>query len=524
MKSDSTLPKPHSTGSLTSESSEKSFSSVLHQLWSSKNPLDARTLSQRKTKIVATLGPSSRAPEKIKELISAGANVFRLNFSHGSHEEHLAVLKDVRTIAKEMGAHIAILQDLSGPKIRISNVDGDFCPIHDGQSIELRVADKSLSNAQTIYVETVNPIKTLLPGHHVLLADGLIELVAEEVSTDHVTCRVIKGGRIRSRVGIAFPDSDVDLPATTKKDLVDLEWGITNGVDYVAISFVRSASDVLSLREIINQRGAAAGIIAKIERRTALENIEEIVRASDGLMVARGDLGLEVPLEQLPMLQRKLIEEANFRGIPVIVATQMMHSMITSVRPTRAEVSDIAAAVMGGADAVMLSDETAIGEHPAACVGYLSRIALAAEQTFAFEEYKLRLRNSDTLTVPDAIAYAACAASIKTSADALIACTETGTSARLVAKYRPQQPLYGVSRNETTLRRMALYWGVKPCEFESARNHTDEIERALEVVQDLENLPNGSRAVVTGGRFTQTPGSTSVLEVRELNYRAAASV
>jgi pyruvate kinase len=512
--------EPGSATASIFESPAKSFQAVLQQLWTSKNPLDDVMLAQRKTKIVATLGPSSRAPEKIRELIEAGANVFRLNFSHGSHDEHLAVLKNVRTIAHEMGAHIAILQDLSGPKIRISNVDGDFCPIHDGQSIELRVANKSLSNAQTIFVETVNPMTTLLPGHHVLLADGLIELVTESVSSDHVVCRVIKGGRIRSRVGIAFPDSDVDLPATTKKDLVDLDWGITNGVDYVAISFVRSADDVLSLRDIINQRGASAGIIAKIERRAALENIEEIVRASDGLMVARGDLGLEVPLEQLPMLQRRLIEEANFRGIPVIVATQMMHSMITSVRPTRAEVSDIAAAVMGGADAVMLSDETAIGEHPAACVGYLGRIALAAEQTFAFEEYKLRLRNSDSLTVPDAIAYAACAASVKTSAAALIACTETGTSARLAAKYRPQQPLYGVSRKDTTLRRMALYWGVKPCAFESAQNHVDEIERALQVVQNRENLPNGSRVVVTGGRFTQTPGGTSVLEVRELNYRA----
>jgi pyruvate kinase len=514
MKSD-----PRSATSSTPDSSERSFQTVLQQLWSNRNPLDAHTLAQRKTKIVATLGPSSRAPEKIKELIEAGANVFRLNFSHGSDEEHLSVLKDVRAIASQIGAHIAILQDLSGPKIRISNVEGDFCPINDGQLIELRVADGRLSNAKTIFVETVNPMKTLLVGHHVLLADGLIELATESVSADHVVCRVIKGGRIRSRVGIAFPDSDVDLPATTKKDLVDLDWGIANGVDYVAISFVRTAEDVLSLRRIINEKGSSAGIIAKIERRAALENIEEIVRASDGLMVARGDLGLEVPLEQLPMLQRRLIEEANFRGIPVIVATQMMHSMITSVRPTRAEVSDIAAAVMGGADAVMLSDETAIGEHPAACVGYLSRIALAAEQTFAFEEYKLRLRNSDTLTVPDAIAYAACAASVKTSADAIIACTETGTSARLVAKYRPQQPLYGVSRKDTTLRRLALYWGVKPCAFESAKNHIDEIEQALQVVQNRENLPNGSRAVVTGGRFTQTPGATSVLEVRELNYR-----
>jgi pyruvate kinase len=499
---------------------QHSFESVRQKLWSRERPLDARTLLARKTKIIATLGPASRSPEKIRELIEAGANVFRLNFSHGSHAEHLSVLQDVRRISAEMGAWVAILQDLSGPKIRISNVEGDFCPISDGAIIDLKAAHKgALSNASTIYVESVNPINTLTPGHHVLLADGLIELVADEVHTDRVCCRVVKGGRIRSRVGIAFPDSDVDLPATTEKDLGDLAWGIEHGVDYVAISFVRSASDILKLREILNEKGSAAGIVAKIERRAALENIQEIIQAADGLMVARGDLGLEVPLEQLPMVQKRLIEGANHRGIPVIVATQMMHSMITSVRPSRAEVSDIAAAVMGGADAVMLSDETAIGEHPTECVRYLSRIAVAAEQTFAFEEYKLRLRNADSATVPDAIAYAACAAAIKTQAAAIIACTETGTSARLVAKYRPQQPLYGVSRRPTTLRRLALCWGVKPIAFESAHTHKDEIESALKVVQELENLPNATRTVVTGGLFTQTPGATSVLEVRALNFR-----
>ncbi len=497
-----------------------SFDQVLSQLWTRKSPPTDAALAARKTKIIATLGPASRGPEKIRALIQAGANVFRLNFSHGSHEEHLAVLHDVRKIATEMGAWVAVLQDLSGPKIRISNVEGDFCPIADNDPIELRVADGSLSNAKAIYVETVNPLKVLEPGQHVLLADGLLELACDSVSSDHVKCTVVKGGRIRSRVGIAFPDSVVDLPATTKKDLTDLEWGIKNGVDYVAISFVRTADDVIKLRKVITEQGAEIGIIAKIERRAALENIDDIIKASDGLMVARGDLGLEVPLEQLPMLQKRLIEESNLRGVPVIVATQMMHSMITSVRPSRAEVSDIAAAVMGGADAVMLSDETAIGEHPAECVKYLSRISLAAERTFAFEEYKLRLRtDEDHLPVPDSIAYAACAASIKVSASAIIACTETGTSVRLLAKYRPQQPLYGVSRKETTLRRMALYWGVHAISFSSAENHVEEIDSALRVVQEREGMPNGSRVVVTGGRFTRTPGATSVVEVREMNYR-----
>jgi pyruvate kinase len=493
--------------------------SLTKTLWNRQEPSEESILRDRRTKIVATLGPSSRGPEKIRSLIEAGANVFRLNFSHGSHEEHLAVLKDVRKVSAEMGAWVAILQDLSGPKIRISNVEGDFCPISDGDTIQLRVSEGQLSNATAIFVEAVNPMKALKSGHRVFLADGLLELTAEEVKSDHVVCRVAKGGRIRSRVGIAFPDSDVDLPATTKKDLHDLEWGIKNGVDYVAISFVRSAEDVIKLRHVINDKGSSAGIIAKIERRIALENIDEIIAASDGLMVARGDLGLEVPLEQLPMLQRRLIEESNYRGVPVIVATQMMHSMITAVRPTRAEVSDIAAAVMSGADAVMLSDETAIGEHPQECVRYLSRVALAAEQTFAFEEYKLRLRDSDTATVPDAIAYAACAAAIKTSAAAIIACTETGTSARLIAKYRPNQPLYGLSNKETSLRRMALYWGVRPISFTHGQSHETEVEEALKIVQARQQLANGSRSVVTGGRSTRTPGSTSILEVREMNYR-----
>lgn len=486
--------------------------------WSSKFYLEEPKNTHRKTKIVATLGPSSKSPQMIEKLIKTGVNVFRLNFSHGSHDEHLALLKEVRKTSDKIGAHVAILQDLSGPKIRITNVDGDHCTIQDEAKIDLKFSDGSLSNNSVIYSEGVNPVTTLKPGHNVFLADGMIQLVAETIGKDKVTCSVVKGGRLRSRVGIAFPDSHVDLPATTEKDMKDLAWGLENGVDYCAISFVRNAEDVIQLRNAIKKGGGNMGIIAKIERRSALDNIVEIVQVSDGLMVARGDLGLEVPLEQLPLLQRKLIEEANNRGIPVIVATQMMHSMITSVRPTRAEVSDIATAVMSGADAVMLSDETAIGEHPVECVSYLSKIAKTAERNFAFEEYKLRLRQSDSAPVPDAIAYACCAAAVKISASALIACTETGTSARLMAKYRPQQPLYGASSSPATLRRMSLYWGVIAIPFDSGDNSVAELDAGLKTVQMLEKLPNGSTAVISGGLATHTPGATSMLQVREMQY------
>jgi len=474
------------------------------------------TQASRKTKIIATVGPASRSQERVTQLIHAGVNLFRLNFSHGSHTEHSEVLATIRVTSDALGMPVGILQDLSGPKIRISLIEGDFAPILDDNLIELRFSDGSKSSSTCIYVEGVNPVKSLRPGHQVLLNDGVIALEAQEVRNDHVVCRIVKGGRIRSRVGIAFPDSNVDLPATTDKDLRDLDWGIEHDVDYVAISFVKNAQDVLLLRDVLSSRGKQIGIISKIERKTALDNIFEIIDVSDGLMVARGDLGLELPLEQLPMLQKRLIEQANYRGIPVIVATQMLQSMVTSIRPTRAEVSDIATAVMSGTDALMLSEETTIGEHPVACVEYLGKIAREAEQSFAFEEYKLRLRESDRATVPDAVAYAACAAAVKVSASAIVACTQTGNTARLVAKYRPQQPLYGASSSPATLRRMCLYWGVHPLLCIASSNHEDELISALSAVQQRERLADGSRAVITGGVSVGTPGATNVMEIREL--------
>ncbi len=472
----------------------------------------------RKSKIVATVGPSCKSDEKIRRLIQAGVNVFRLNFSHGSHEEHTEYFESIRRVSTEMGEFVATLQDLSGPKIRISEVDGNFVNIIDNREIELRYSDGSKSNDKIIFVEAVNPVKILKPGDHILLADGILELQAREVKKDRVKCLIVKGGRIRSRVGIAFPDSSLELPATTEKDMHDLKWGIEHKVDYCAVSFVNNAHDVQKVRDAIIDAGGDVRIIAKIERKEALENIDEILDISDGLMVARGDLGVELPLEQLPMLQKRLIELANYRGIPAIVATQMLHSMVTSIRPTRAEVSDIAAAVMNGADALMLSEETSIGQNPIEAVEYLGKIALEAEKSFAFTEYKLRLRDSDRETVPDAVAYAAAAAAIKVNAAAIIACTETGTSARLVAKYRPQQPLYGAANKEATLRRMSLYWGVRQISCARTSTHFDETQTALKTVQLLEQLPNGARAVVTGGLATGKPGSTSVLEIREMSY------
>ncbi|MEZ4754513.1 MAG: pyruvate kinase [Bdellovibrionota bacterium] len=475
-------------------------------------------ISNRRTKIVATIGPASKSEETITKLINAGANLFRLNFSHGTHEDHLIVLKRIRKASEDLGITVAVLQDLSGPKLRISNVKDDVVELGDRSTVQLRKADGSETSTEVIYSELLDPVEIVKPGHEILLSDGMICLKAEVVKKDYVECKIVKGGRLRSRAGIAFPDSNVNLPATTEKDLVDLDWGIEHEIDYVAISFVQSASDVERLRKIISQKKSNCRIISKIERKAALENIYEILDSSDGLMIARGDLGLEMPLEKVPMLQKNLIEQSNYRGVPVIVATQMLHSMVTSLRPTRAEVTDIANAVMSGADAIMLSEETAIGEHPAECVEMLDKIAVEAEKSFTFNEYKLRLRDSDTETVPDAVAYAACAAANKVNAGVIIACTETGTSARLVAKYRPQQPLYATAVKDVTLRRMSLYWGVIPISSAHTDTHHDEVEMAMAKVQELERFPNGTLAVVTGGLATRTPGSTSIMDIRELNF------
>lgn len=474
--------------------------------------------SYRRTKLIATIGPASRAPERVRAMIEAGANVFRLNFSHGSHQEHATSLETIRTISKEMGAPVAVLQDLSGPKIRISNVKGDFVEVVTDEIVTLYATHgPCCSSGHDIFVETVNPHAVLEPEQRVLLADGLIELKVHEVSPSGVKCVVVKGGRIRSRVGIAFPDSHVDLPATTDKDLVDLEWGLKNGVDYVAISFVKNGADISRLRKHIAETGGhEPHIIAKIERKVALKNIDEILEEADGLMVARGDLGLDLPIEQVPLVQRQLIEKANYRGKPVIVATQMMHSMITSPRPSRAEVSDIATAVMTGADAVMLSDETTIGEHPVEAVRYLGLISQEAEKAFEFEEYRLHLRDADRETVPDSVAYAACAASLKVGARAIIVLTESGTSARLVAKYRPHQPLYGVSGRENTFRRMALYRGVIPVLRPALTEETSEVQLALECVRENSSLGDSDLIAITGGIASGQAGSTSVLHIRKV--------
>ncbi len=470
---------------------------------------------RRKTKIVATVGPASRSPERLRELIVAGVDLFRLNFSHGNYDEHRETLTNIRAASEALKTPVAVLQDLCGPKIRITAVDNTRAAIVDGRNVKLMHADGSTSSSETIYVETLNPAQILKPGERVLLADGVMELRVDSVTDDAVSCTVINGGKLRSKAGIAFPDSTYEVSAATKKDFGDLAWGIEHGVDYVAVSFVSDANDIFELRAKMQDAGVRIPIVAKIERRKAIDNIEGIISAADAIMVARGDLGVELPLEEVPLIQKMLIERSNKAGIPVIVATQMMSSMVTSIRPTRAEVSDIATAVLTGTDAVMLSEETAIGENPGECVRYLSRIAKEAEKHFDYDAYQERVRSFAKETVSDAIAFAARAAASKLGACVIISGTESGRTARLIARYRPEQPVFGSSYRTDACRRMCLYWGVFPILVPEAESIRDEVMLALEAVREIEQIPPEETAVMTAGQSVRKTGSTSLMMIHQ---------
>jgi len=473
---------------------------------------------RKKTKVVATIGPASSSPETLRAMIRAGMNVARLNFSHGTHESHTEVLKNVRKAAEDESQPISVFQDLCGPKVRISPVTDDTIILPESGSIKLSYAKSdAIGDLSQIFVEAFDPAEVIKPGERALLADGRVVLRAEKVSGGDVHCSIVAGGPLRSRSGIAVPESKLDLDPLTEKDLKDLEWGVENKVDYVALSFVQSDDNVEQLRDQLRKRGLKTPIIAKIERARALDDISEIAEAADVLMVARGDLGLELPLEKVPSAQSLVISTANFRGTPVITATQMLQSMVNEIRPTRAEVSDVATAVKDGTDAVMLSEETAIGKYPVKAVEVLSKICMETEANMALSDHSPAFKSTDTRVVPDAICYAACGAADKVSAQAILAGTQSGNTARLLSKYRPQQALFAATSEQDVVNRMALYWGVEPFQVVLDENTPEEeAEKMLKGIRDRYGYKPGSRVVITAGRRAKETGSTSLLEVREI--------
>jgi pyruvate kinase len=460
-----------------------------------------------RTKVVCTLGPSSASREALRALADAGMNVARINFSHSTHEQHAATIALVREVAEEGRRPIAILGDLQGPRIRIGDL-GEPIDVADGADVVL--VPESRVKAGEIPVTYERLPEDVHVGDRVLINDGLLELVVLDVTSPRVTARVLHGGTLTSHKGINLPGVRVSAPSITDKDREDAAFAVAQELDYLALSFVRKADDIAELRSMIPRQML---LVAKIEKDSALENIETIVRASDCVMVARGDLGVELPFEEVPYAQKRIIALCNRLGRPVITATQMLESMITHPRPTRAEASDVANAILDGTDAVMLSAETAAGQYPRLAVEAMTRIIGEIEskpQTWRRDE---RRTGEAAVSTEFAIAAASVAAVNMLNAPALIVFTKSGFSARVVAAHRPRVPILVLTDSPRTFRQLGLVWGVVPELVPHCKTYDEMVRLALEAVQGRELARPGDRVVVTAGVPFDVPGTTNLLKV-----------
>ncbi len=471
--------------------------------------------TRRRTRIVCTIGPASRSPAAIAGLIRAGMNVARLNFSHGTHEEHAAVIADIRAAAEQLGTTVAIMQDLAGPKMRIGPLPGGRVELKAGQRFRLTARETSAGPA-AVSVNHPGLIESAGIRQRILLGDGLIELQVAAKTDDALECKVLAGGWLASHQGINAPGIVLRGGVPTEKDRADLAFGLRHGVDWVAQSFVSTADELRILRRAIRDAGGDAPIIAKIERRTALRNLAAIAAEADAVMVARGDLGLEIGLQEVPFAQKQIVREAGRAGKPEITATQMLESMIAQPRPTRAEVNDVANAVMDGSDAVMLSGETAVGAYPFAACRAMAEIAAAAE---AHIDYTASLRGwegNGNAGSGAAIAYAACWTAVEIQAKAIICCTRSGLTARLIARHRPEAPLVVASPFDDTLRRAMLYWGACPVRVELAENTDRMIALARRAALDAGLAKPGDNVVIVAGIPVDQPGRTNMIKADTL--------
>ncbi len=467
-----------------------------------------------RTRIVCTIGPSTATDEGVLALAEAGMNVARLNFSHGTHEDHASVAASVRRAAEAVGRPIAVLQDLAGPKVRTGTVVAGGAMLVSGQPFVLttRRVEGGRESVSVTYDGLPGDVES---GDTLMLADGAIELIVETVSRDDIVCRVITGGTLSSHKGINLPSRTITVPAFTDKDRVDLAFGVGIGVDAVAVSFVRSADDIAAVRAALNDHGSTVPIIAKIEKHEAVENLTEIIEAVDGVMVARGDLGVEIPLETVPLVQKRIIAEANHAAKPVITATQMLKSMEGSPRPTRAEVTDVANAVLDGTDAVMLSEETAIGAYPVESVETLQRIADVTEASGLMAAVGRRGCEMTGETADESVALAACRMADDLGARAIVTFTISGSTARLVAKHRPKQTILAPTPGRETMHALAFVWGVTPLLATAGSLATaEDIEReAIRLAREHAGLGAGERIVITAGLPLYVPGTTNLIKV-----------
>lgn len=436
-------------------------------------------MTQRRTKIVCTIGPATASEARLRALIEAGMNVARLNFSHGERGQHGAVIARIRTLADELGVAVAILQDLAGPKVRIGTLAGEWVELQPGQVFTLTTRPNEGSR-ERVSVSYAGLPAEVQPGDALLLADGTIELRVEHVAADEIRCRVIVGGRLGSRKGINVPSGLGGLPILGPRDLEDLRFGVAQGIEYLGLSFVRTAADVQTARARIEALGGRVPLIAKIETRGALEQFDDILDVADGIMIARGDLSIETPFARVPVVQKRLIARANQRAKPVITATQMLFSMVSAPHPTRAEVADVANAIIDGSDAVMLSEETAIGEHPVRAVQVMAAIALETERAALHAALPHRVDGEPAASDEEALVQAACQLAARLPAAVIVTVTHSGETARLVAKYRPAQPILAPTGVSEVYRRLALVRDVTPLLLPGS---ADDLEATLEGVR-----------------------------------------
>lgn len=468
--------------------------------------------SRRRTKIVATVGPAIANPEMLRAVIEAGATTLRLNFSHGTHEDHQRAIQLIRQISYELHQPVGILQDLQGPKIRLGKFEDGPITLKRGDPFIL--SSRQVPGTQEISSVTYPLLADEVPdGSTILLDDGRVEMKVESVdkATKSLHCRVVVGGPLSNAKGVNFPGVYLSIKALTDKDRVDLKFGLAQGVDWIALSFVRNPQDVIEINEIISAAGKSTPVIAKIEKHEAIEQMEDILSLCDGVMVARGDLGVELPAEEVPMLQKRLISTANRLGIPVITATQMLDSMVNSPRPTRAEISDVANAILDGTDAVMLSNEAAVGNYPVEAVATMARIAERIDQERSLNQEPTV--GTAERSIPNAISQAVSQIAHQLRAKAILTLTKSGSTARNVSKFRPNIPILAVTPHMEVARQLQMVWGVHPLMVVNFPSTSQTLQASLNTAQEQGLVVEGDLIVRTAGTLQGVSGSTDLIKV-----------
>lgn len=468
----------------------------------------------QKTKMVFTIGPSSEKEDILGELIKAGMNVARLNFSHGSHEEHKKRIDLIKELSNKFNKHIAIILDTKGPEIRTGNFKDEKVELIEGNKFTIYCGEEVLGDESKCSITYDSLHEDVQSGDMILIDDGLVGLEVENIEDNKIHCLVKNNGFISNHKGVNVPGVATSLPSLTEKDKEDLKFGCRNEVDIIAASFIRRASDVLAIRKVIEENnGKDIQICSKIENHQGVENIDEIIQFSDAIMVARGDMGVEIPIEQVPIVQKMIIEKCNKAGKPVITATQMLDSMIRNPRPTRAEASDIANAIFDGTDAIMLSGETAGGKYPIEAANTMAKIAKTAEERIDYDSLLSRKREAHVLNVANAISIATCTTAAELNASAIITATQSGYTARMVSKYRPACPIIAVTPNASVAKKLALNWGVFPILTEQFSSTDELIEKSVEISLKSEYVNKGDLVVIAAGIPASYSGTTNMLKV-----------